>query len=214
VFRTDRIRAHRVGRAAGARPCLLQRDPRRAPCVPRFPRQHEPSVRPSWRPRPRDIGRNVRPKRAGIPCGGVRSRGELVFTPRGGGPRHVVVLSSDCGAVNRAGCPADTRCVDVPAPELTVGGRALGFRFPPGSALRLEGSDDLTLSGPVTIAVSKVGDPLPCGLLRDSCASQRGVLACVDQLFAVDGTCDPTPHPPRSGVRAAAAGSRSPACRP
>jgi len=44
--------------------------------------------------------------------------------------------------------------------------------------------------------VSHVADDLPCGLINDTCqatAAGLGLVACVDQLFARDGTCDPTP---------------------
>jgi hypothetical protein len=42
---------------------------------------------------------------------------------------------------------------------------------------------------PAAIAVSSVGAPLPCGLATASCASQAGLIACVDEIFANDGAC-------------------------
>jgi hypothetical protein len=70
------------------------------------------------------------------------------------------------------------------------------FRFPDTDAIVGPTGDDRTLSGPATIAVSHVADDLPCGLINDTCqatAAGLGLVACVDQLFARDGTCDPTP---------------------
>src|SRR6185436_85677 len=51
----------------------------------------------------------------------------------------------------------------------------------------------------VTIAVSpRTASALPCGLASSTCAQDAatlGLIGCVDQLFARDGTCDPTPDP-------------------
>src|SRR5439155_17727811 len=45
--------------------------------------------------------------------------------------------------------------------------------------------DDLTLTGPATIAVTSVGGPPACA---ESCAGQSGLLACVD-AFLSGPTC-------------------------
>ena len=47
----------------------------------------------------------------------------------------------------------------------------------------------------MTLAVTRAPDPLPCGLVSRPCAGQAGLLACVDSLFAADGTCGTTPDP-------------------
>lgn len=46
-------------------------------------------------------------------------------------------------------------------------------------------------SGPATIAVTPAGTPLPCGLATATCGSQSGLLACIDDLYSADGTCQP-----------------------
>ena len=64
--------------------------------------------------------------------------------------------------------------------------------------------------GPATIAVTAADAPLPCGLATIRCADTPDLLACVDELYARDGTCetgddhiDP-PRAPEACVRAAA----------
>jgi Tol biopolymer transport system component len=53
----------------------------------------------------------------------------------------------------------------------------------------IAGDDDHTLAGPAAVAVTAVGDALPCGLASTACSSQSGLIACVDDLFANDGAC-------------------------
>src|SRR5262249_38352688 len=43
------------------------------------------------------------------------------------------------------------------------------------------------------IAMSAPGAPLPCELASEPCANRTGLLACVDTLFTIDGTCGTTP---------------------
>ncbi len=50
-------------------------------------------------------------------------------------------------------------------------------------------NDDRTLAGPAAIAVTAPGDALPCQLATNTCASQSGLIACVDDFFANDGAC-------------------------
>src|SRR5262249_45579893 len=79
-------------------------------------------------------------------------------------------------------------------PDLVVAdARHLRVRFPDTDALFLDPADGLTFSGPVTLAVTKAGDPLPCALASSPCTGQTGILACVDDLFA-GGTCAAVPH--------------------
>lgn len=67
--------------------------------------------------------------------------------------------------------------------------RRLFFRFPDTDTLFGGADDDRTLSGPAKIVVTRASEPLPCGLARARCAEVRGVVACVDELFEIDGTC-------------------------
>ena len=141
----------------------------------------------------------------------------LLFTPLDGPKRAVVLTTQPCASletrikscaatpgmdgdvtgvtciqINQSG-PVDaailTRADDIPR---------LRFRFPDTDAIVGPGGDNRTLAGPATIAVSDVGDDLPCGLINATCQSQAarlGLIACVDQIFARDGTCDPNPDP-------------------
>lgn len=53
--------------------------------------------------------------------------------------------------------------------------------------------DDATLAGPAAIAVTRAGDPVPCGVATSGCTRDSGLLACVERLFAADGTCEENP---------------------
>lgn len=126
----------------------------------------------------------------------------IVFTPPGG-PRNVVALAENCGAVDTATCAAradveSATCLEVNgggAPGLEViDSRTLRFRFPDSDGLFRDGDDDLTFSGPATIAVSAAGAPLPCGLASLPCTRVDGLRACVDRLRAENGTCNAQPH--------------------
>ena len=74
-------------------------------------------------------------------------------------------------------------------------GRRLSFRFPdPGVALASAGVT--SLAGPVSIAITNSAAamdvvPLPCGLAAGPCSAQSGLIACVDDLYARDGSCQP-----------------------
>lgn len=134
----------------------------------------------------------------------------VVFEPPGNGPRHVVFVSTlPCGsaeALEKQGACEDTvgvgrvACVQgdpLGSGTLAVvdrnGERRLSFRFPDTDALFLPDADGRTASGPATIVVSPVASPLPCGLATSTCAAQTGLVACVDTLFAADGSCEPAP---------------------
>lgn len=136
----------------------------------------------------------------------------LVFTPPNG-PRNVVILAADCDALaaKRAACAgtagvASARCLRLSQPGQPLGlevaqrdgVRRLRLRMP--SISQLGGIDAVvehTLSGPATIAVTAAADPrpLPCDLASTPCAGHAGLLACIDTLFALDGTCGTTPDP-------------------
>jgi hypothetical protein len=89
-------------------------------------------------------------------------------------------------------------------PELqVVDATHLRFRFPDTDALLDAANDGRTLTGPVAIAVSPLGSPLPCALATAPCAEVGApavavgaprVVACVDDLRKANGTCDATPH--------------------
>jgi len=127
----------------------------------------------------------------------------VVFTPTNpAAARSAVVLTAapDCGAVapKIAACAAAlgggaVTCVAAPLSGVTVtdrdGKNHLGFRFPDTDGAVGGPSDDSTLAGPVAIAVSDPAAPLPCGVATTTCAGQSGLDACVDRLYATDGSC-------------------------
>lgn len=133
----------------------------------------------------------------------------IAFTPPAGGAPTLLVLSPDgCaspGVGDRvAACRADPRLpvgtrvecralssddVDRPADE-----PKLRFRFPDTDDLIGAPDDDVTLTGPAAIAVSRLGEAIPCGLAGSTCASvPTARLACVDKILS-SGTCDQVGH--------------------
>ena len=116
----------------------------------------------------------------------------VVFTPATGSKR-VVVLKGSCGGVGTCPGAASTTCIPQPAAGLAIverpGGRRLSFTFPDTDELLAPDGDGLTLAGPATIAVTRATDPLPCGLVTGTCATQTGSLACIDDYFVDDGNC-------------------------
>ncbi len=127
----------------------------------------------------------------------------VIFTPPQRGPRNVVMLASSarCAAVGASTCPgAVTTCLPIDRPQHPIAVEVtdpqhLRFPFPDTDALVREATDALTLTGPASIAVTQASDPVPCGLVTEPCTRQSGLLACVDTLFAADGTCGTTPDP-------------------
>src|SRR5439155_5310893 len=122
----------------------------------------------------------------------------VVFTPPQG-KRNVVVLAPTCAGVGTCPGAAHTTCVETnqPAgPTVEVpDAQHLRFSFPDTDGLVRDATDALTLTGPTTIAVTRTSDRVPCALVSQPCARQRGLLACVDALFATDGTCGTTADP-------------------
>jgi len=136
----------------------------------------------------------------------------FVFTPPSGA-RNVVVLGKDCAALEpkRAACAAtpgiaSARCVSAnqlgQPIDLEVverdSIRHLRVRVPDVATLSgIDSVPEHTLSGPATIAVSAAAstDPLPCDLASTACSSHPELLACIDALYALDGTCGTTPNP-------------------
>jgi len=130
----------------------------------------------------------------------------ILFDPPVGSPvRNAVILAEDCGALAGAIATCDATlgagtvtCVDADAGPGASGlvvpdDDHLSFRFPDTDDLVGTGSDDRTLTGPAKVAVTAVTAPLPCGLATARCATATGVVACIDELFEMDGTCRTEP---------------------
>jgi hypothetical protein len=136
----------------------------------------------------------------------------VIFTPGDGAPVNAVVLADSCGD------PADPGSlqhrVDQWATALEPGGTAscqsggdadlrvetvdlgvvqecrLSFRFPTATGPALTLPD--TLTGPAKIVVEPTGNALPTGLADERCAdavASTDTLACIDELFRLDGSC-------------------------
>ena len=133
----------------------------------------------------------------------------VVFTPPLNGPRRVVFLTADPGGCSgttaqskQAACEAvvgtgRVACVDQSGgaaltPVTRNGVERLSFRFPDTSAFFAPDPDNPTLAGPATIAVSRAAHALPCNLGTATCAGKSGLIACIDDVYAADGTCQPT----------------------
>ncbi len=118
------------------------------------------------------------------------------------GTNRVVVLANDCTGVDTATCAgtagvASAACRVEPQLgthlDVDLGDRRITFPFPDTDADFAGAADDLTLAGPVAIAVTAKVDPLPCQLATATCATaSTGLLACVDDLYANDGACGTT----------------------
>jgi hypothetical protein len=121
----------------------------------------------------------------------------IVFTPPNGGDRNIVVVATDCAGI--AACtPATSPCCETAGPDdlalVTRGTETrLQFRFPDTDLLVDGASDGRTLAGPAAIAVTARSEAPASGLATSPCASQTGLIACIDQLYLLDGTCQPTP---------------------
>jgi len=99
-----------------------------------------------------------------------------------------------CGATGASGCGV-----------IVKSERSLSFRFPDTDEQLAPDGDDLTLSGPLKIAVLRAGAPIPCGLATTSCRlmpESAGLLACVDDIYVDDSTCNPTLDPVFSSLTA------------
>ena len=66
----------------------------------------------------------------------------------------------------------------------------LTFLFPDTDAEFAPDADDQTFTGPTTVVVTPMTDPLPTGLASARCADTPGLTACIDELYAQDGTCE------------------------
>ena len=130
----------------------------------------------------------------------------VLFRPPGGGPRNAVVLTTlpnepTCDArVGSAGAlpggeTASCRVVTPGTQELSIPDETtLVFRFPDtDEEFGPDANDDRTFTGPVAIAVTPVTAELPFGLASARCADTPGLVACVDELYAQDSTCETGP---------------------
>ncbi len=134
----------------------------------------------------------------------------VVFTPPGEtAANHVVLLAADCPALEGARLACEQRsdvasatCIPVNGPGdpsgievVEAGGeRRLRFRFPDTDSTLPPDGDHRTLAGPAKIAVTGVGEPLPCAIASSPCSATDGTIACVDELYAINGTCDAAAH--------------------
>ncbi len=121
------------------------------------------------------------------------------------GEDAIVAVARDCDAlaaelarcesepsVTRVACVAADGEADLDIVERN-GKARLRFRFPDTDGSLGGANDDLTLTGAASIAVTTTGAPLPCGLAHNGCASIVAD-ACIDALYATNGTCDTSPH--------------------
>ena len=102
------------------------------------------------------------------------------------GPSRLASCEAQLGGT--ATCNAVTSGSDL---SVTASGIAekVRFKFPDTDALVGTPTDDETLTGPVKIAVTGAGLPLQCDLATNPCAGHTGLVACIDDLYEIDGTC-------------------------
>ncbi|MBX3023667.1 hypothetical protein KF840_02030 [bacterium] len=130
----------------------------------------------------------------------------FVFTPPAG-PRNVVALAADCGALAERlarcrgrGDVAGAVCVPARTsmPEggvdLALRDGRLDVRVPDTDALLPPAGDGRGFTGAAAVAITGADDELPCALAAQPCREQAGALACIDELYSVNDTCDRTPH--------------------
>lgn len=106
--------------------------------------------------------------------------------------------------------PGSVTCIQTEPGDVQVIAGAedeIKFRFPNTDAILAPNGDDRTLAGPATIVVTPMTRALPCGLAAPPnaalpsgstdlgrCASVGGQIACVDELFGVNGACSTDPR--------------------
>jgi cysteine-rich repeat protein len=122
-------------------------------------------------------------------AGALPGEGQVTCAAVQGAPS--LRIENECIGGSRTGqaCTDATPCGD--------GGACLPFRlrfrFPDTDSLVGMPDDDRTLTGPATIAVTPVTEPLPLGLATARCVDTPGLVACIDELYARDGTCETSP---------------------
>jgi hypothetical protein len=134
----------------------------------------------------------------------------VIYEPGPGEPVNAVVLARSCGSASDPSslqarvaqwaqqlAPSGT-AVCLADPKLEVVSEDLGsleecrlnFDFPAATGPSLAYPD--TLSGPARIVVEPVASPLPRALVGGRCAdsvASLGSIACIDELYELDGTC-------------------------
>lgn len=129
-----------------------------------------------------------------------------------------IILAEDCAGLDLTGCEAEPAVGGAECREVNGLGEPVGlavdeasetelqFRFPDTDEFFADpndpqtATDDRTLAGPMTIVVTRREASLPCQLADPSqrCADISvgtvGILACVDELFELDGTCRTQPE--------------------
>ena len=113
---------------------------------------------------------------------------------------RLVVLATDCAPIQGriATCPrAECRqVVENQGIGIADAPRRLWFLFPDTVGALPPDTDGTPFpgfAGPAAIAVTKLSDPLPCGLATGSCTSQSSAVACVEEFFDQSPTCSTTP---------------------
>ncbi|MCG8589388.1 MAG: hypothetical protein MJE66_08850, partial [Proteobacteria bacterium] len=130
----------------------------------------------------------------------------LVFQPAGAPPQLLVLAPPEHLEACEAGVAAaasafeggQVACRSADTAQLAIPtDTRLEFAFP-DTAGWLDAAPEWPLTGPVRIAVTPVEAPLPVDLARwtcaqclskGHCAASKELLACVDELYARDGTC-------------------------
>ncbi len=148
---------------------------------------------------------------AGIAANAAGNVVTVLFTPTNvGAARRAVILTAapDCAAINpllaactaQLGAGGSASCIASP-PQPSPGPssglqvvdrndvRFLRFTFPDTDSVIGTPTDNITLAGPVRLAVSAPGTALPCGLATQPCSAQSGLFACIDNYYANDGNC-------------------------
>ena len=140
----------------------------------------------------------------GLPTSANDTVVSLVFGGANAVGATVLALAPSCAALEAARVACETQpgvaravCREVqPDADVVVAPGQLFFRFPDTDDLVLAANDDVTLSGPVRIAVTATDAALPCAIAGTSgCTGAAGLRACVDRFLAEDGvTCGSVPN--------------------
>src|SRR6185295_14804809 len=107
----------------------------------------------------------------------------------------VLTSAANCSGIDLTACNTALGAPNVDCRGSSLGSgvevvnrgyRSLRFTFPDTDAAIGTASDDVTLGGPVKIAIG----PVPvCELADESCSEQSGLFACIDTFYGKDGNC-------------------------
>lgn len=100
--------------------------------------------------------------------------------------RPLLSIRGECVGGSRSGerCTDAAECVDAQCLPVV-----LSLRFPDTDARVGGPNDDRTLTGPATVAVTPASAAVPFALASARCSDTPGLVACIDELCARDGTC-------------------------